>query len=69
MRDRRTPEEWQQAVDGAEALLLIDSARQYGLITGGPVVDVERCSEILKQGAARGIKPAADCVDRFFRPR
>jgi len=37
--------------------LLLDSARQYGLVTGGPEIDVERCEEILTLGKARGIEP------------
>jgi protein gp37 len=38
--------------------LLIDSARQYGLITGGPKADVERCIEILEKGSGSGTNPA-----------
>lgn len=30
-----TAEEWQEAVDVAELYLLLESARQYGLIEGG----------------------------------
>lgn len=57
MTDPQTPEEWQVAVDGANAALLVDSARQYGLITGGPIVNVERCIEILERGKALGYLP------------
>jgi hypothetical protein len=62
-RDPKTPAEWQAAVDTAEACLLIDSARQYGLITGGPVVDVDRCEQILIRGRARGFTPIQTGVD------
>lgn len=58
MSDPETPAEWQEAVDAAEGLLLIDSARQYGLITGGPKIDVERCQEILRRGREHGVYPA-----------
>jgi hypothetical protein len=66
MRDPATPAEWQDAVDGARFFLLLDSARQYGLVAGGPGVDSNRCIDILKQGAALGVKPAPDAelVDR-----
>ncbi len=64
-RNPKTCEEWQIAVDCAEGALALDSARQYGLVTGGPGVDVERCLEILKQGRARGIVPAPDAIKRF----
>lgn len=62
----RTPEAWQSAVDAAEALLHIDAARQYGLIEGGPVANVERAAEILEKGRRRGITPSPGCVERFI---
>lgn len=60
-----TPAEWQEAVDLAEAWLHVHAAKQYGLITGGPTVDVVRCDEIIAMGKARGITPAPDAVDRL----
>lgn len=65
MREPGTPEEWQQAVDAAYACLALDSARRYGLIQGGPSVDVARCEEILRQGATRGICPNESAIDRL----
>jgi hypothetical protein len=63
--DPVTPEEWQEAVNAAEFALLVDSARQYGLITGGPTFDVARCEDLLARGEAQGIVP-----DRgLFEPR
>ena len=59
-------EEWQEAVDAAHTLLLVDSARQYGLIIGGPNVHIKRCEEILRQGHERGIRPTDDCVERIL---
>jgi hypothetical protein len=38
MTDPTTDQEWRAAATLAEVMLDIDSARQYGLITGGPVV-------------------------------
>lgn len=58
MTDPQTPDEWQAAVDGADFLLFIDSAQQYGLITGGEGVNVDRCVEILERGADQGIFPS-----------
>lgn len=65
-RNPRTPEEWQEAVDGAQACLLLDSARQYGLIEGGPGVNVDRCVGLLEHGRARGIVPTPEGVDRVI---
>jgi hypothetical protein len=67
-RNPRTPAEWQEAADGAQVMLLVDAARQYGLIEGGPEVDQERCVEILRLAKRRGITPREDCVERAFRP-
>lgn len=60
-RDPQTPDEWQEAVDLARLFLLIDSAEQYGLIAG-PTVNVGRCEEMLRDGAARGVVPRPDDV-------
>lgn len=60
------PEEWQEAVDAAKALLALEAARLYGLVTGGPVVNVRRCEEILDQGRTLGYVPSADAVERFI---
>jgi hypothetical protein len=66
-RDPQTAAEWQEAVNGAEACLLIDSARQYGLITGGPVIDVTRCERILTAGRGRQILPSKSGVDAYIQ--
>lgn len=55
--DPRTLTEWQDAVNGASFFLLVDSARQYGLVTGGPKINADRCDEILRRGAQRAIRP------------
>lgn len=63
MRDPETPEEWQTAVDTAHGLLAVHSARAYGLIAGGPIVDVDRCAEIIRRGADQGITPSVDAIE------
>jgi len=55
--DPETPDEWQSAADSADFLLLIDSARQYGLLEGGPEVNVVRCVAILERAADQGVFP------------
>jgi hypothetical protein len=65
-QDPKTPEQWQEAADAAHVLLLVDSARWYGLIDGGPLVDVERCQSLLKQARSRGVTPALDAVQRLL---
>lgn len=62
MTEPRLPDsdgEWQECVDLAHGLLAIQSAREYGLITGGPHCDTDRCVELLELGKARGFTPSA----------
>lgn len=61
--DPKNDAEWQQAVDAAHVLLLVESARAYGLVTGGPNVNVDRCREILERGQNLGISPSATAVE------
>lgn len=63
--DPTTPEQWQVAVDAAAWCLTVDSCRQYGLLRGGPKVNVERCQAVVDEGKARGIEPSADYVERY----
>lgn len=65
MREPRTPEEWQTAVDLAEFLLELQSARHYGLVTGGPSADEDRCIKILETGRHLGYRPAPDAIERY----
>lgn len=62
-RNPRTPAEWQEAVDWAHTLTLLDSAEQYGLVTG-PTINVGRCEQILAAGRRRGFVPRAGAVER-----
>lgn len=63
MVDPQTSADWQVAVDMAEACLLLESARLYGFVTGGPAIDRTRCEQILSDGAARGVVPSRAGVD------
>jgi hypothetical protein len=61
-----TAKEWQDAVDAAYVLISIDAARQYGLITGGPKANVDRCIEIPALGKRKGFSPSVDAVERVM---
>jgi hypothetical protein len=65
MKNPKTKVEWQEAVDAAYGMLCLDSARQYGLIKGGPLVNVERCQELLHRGMKVGVKPAENSIERL----
>lgn len=45
------------------ACLLIDDARLYGLIDGGPEVDREQCEAVLERLKREGIVPSAQEVE------
>lgn len=66
-KEPKTRREWQECVNLAEVYLLLDSARAYGLVRGGPEVDVDRCSEMLAVGEERGIRPQQAAVKRLAR--
>lgn len=66
-RDPLTPVEWQEAVDAAEAYLALESAKAYGLVRGGPVVNVQRCEQLLRDGKQRGYSPLKENVERVIK--
>lgn len=51
----RTEDEWRIAVRAAAGLLLIDDARVFGLVAGGPDIDRDRCEEIIRLGGEQDI--------------
>jgi len=55
----KTREEWQAAVNAAAALRALTDCKLYGLIAGGPEIDVERCDQLLAKAEALGIRPNA----------
>lgn len=57
-----TAEEWQEAVLLAHAVRLIYDCRLYGLIHGGPQINVARCDQLIDAGRKRGIVPTAQAV-------
>ena len=65
-RNPRTPEELQDAMDAAYACITLDDARQYGLVIGGPKINVDRAEEILALGKAAGYTPSPDAIERFL---
>jgi hypothetical protein len=62
-KDPRSPSEWQEAADAASGLRAIADAKMYGLIAGGPAIDVARCDKILQEAARRGIRPSKPSHD------
>jgi Phage integrase, N-terminal SAM-like domain len=57
--------EWQAVVDAAEASLIGDDLRQFGLIEGAQPVNKDLCEKILALGEARGIKPDPAAAENF----
>lgn len=67
MREPRTNAELRHAALLAEVSLRIDSARRYGLITGGPEVNVCRCIELIERAKSRGITFTDGQIDTAVR--
>jgi hypothetical protein len=64
MFEPRTEEEWAEAADLALFFWRIHRGGHWGLIQGGPVIDEERCREILLRAETRGITPEAKDLER-----
>jgi hypothetical protein len=54
----RTRAEFQEAVDAAAGLRSIADCKMYGLIEGGPAIDVDRCDMMLEAGRVAGVFPS-----------
>ncbi len=65
MKEPSTSAEWQESVDMAYAARCLYDARLYGLITGGPKVNVARCDQILARGRQRKVFPSHDAIQKF----
>lgn len=66
MKTPKKPGEWQEAVDAAHGALALEAARYYGLVTGGPVVNAERCQDILRKGKKLGYVPRPEAIEQFI---
>lgn len=55
-RNPTTPDEWQLVADFSAFCLAVENARLYGLIEGGPEINVDRCRDLLLMAQDRGIE-------------
>lgn len=62
IRDPQTPADWQAAADAAEQLLRMSAAQRFGLVEGGPAIDVARCEQLLATAGRKGFVPQAQAV-------
>lgn len=63
MKEPESPAEWQEALDAAMASRLLADCKMYGLIEGGPNVNVSRCDEIIERAQALGLRPSKRDVE------
>ena len=70
-----TKEQWQDAVDAAEllarittakVLLFLEVGRLFGLIDESGEVDIQACYEIIEDARCRGVMPSSDAMRRFL---
>ena len=55
--------EWQEAVNSAYVLRLINASPFYRLITDGSEISAAACNEMLMRGRALGYKPDSNTVE------
>lgn len=54
----------QELADLSQGLILLNDAKLYGFIEGGPKIDVEHCEVVLARLAREGIVPDEDGAQR-----
>lgn len=69
-----TKEQWQDAVDAAEllacvttakVLLFLEVGRLFGLIDDNGEIDIQACHEIVEDARCQGVLPNADAMRKF----
>ena len=60
VQDPQTPEEWRVVAQMAAGLRLIEDARLYGFLVGGPTIDVERVDDVIDRARELGLAPTVD---------
>lgn len=70
-----TEEQWQDAVDAADllarittakVLLFLELARVFGLLDENGGIDTQACHEVIEDARSRGVMPSADAMRRFI---
>jgi len=68
-------EQWQDAVDAAESLarittakvlLFVEMGRLFGLVDENGEVDIQACNEVVEDARSRGIMPSVEDMRRFI---
>lgn len=70
-----TKDQWQDAVDSAEllarlttarVLLFIEMGRLFGLLDESGDVDIQACYELLEEARCEGVMPSAEVMGMFI---
>jgi hypothetical protein len=67
MQDPEAIEDWQLAVNLAQALISIDLASRYGRMDIDPKCNIQRCEDLLSRGKSLGVEPIGRQVDTIIR--
>lgn len=59
----QTAAEWQEAYDMAHVMRMLHDCKLYGLLVGGPTIDVQRCDYLIAQGNAMGLRTSRPALD------
>lgn len=66
IKNPETSQEWQDVMDIADAAIRLDAARKYGLVKGGPKVNLKRCQEIVELAKSRGHCVGPNSIQKFI---
>lgn len=70
-----TKEQWQDAVNTADllahittakVLLFIEMGRLFGLVDENGEIDIQSCHEVINDALSQGVMPDADTINRFI---
>jgi len=70
-----TKEQWQDAIDAAElvarlttarVLLFIEMGRLFGLVDDDGKVDIQACNEIIDDAKDQGVMPSTEIIQWFI---
>jgi hypothetical protein len=70
-----TEEQWRDAVDAAETLarittakvlLFVEMGRLFGLIDENGEIDIQACCDVVEDARRLGVMPSADVIHKFI---
>lgn len=61
-----TKQEWQEAIDAADAMLTLNAAIVFDLVDIPAQVDIRRCMHTISEGRERGMQPRREKLEEHL---